>query len=217
VRDPHVRARRLFDAPDPEWAVREFLPYREVRLERTDTDRPTLEIERVSYRYRQYWREYVSATLRMPESRPLSQARAAAVGVQGGLFTLLLDAEGNATWLRRTRNGVRVEAGVMIPASDGTWVHASSRQEALQTLERRERAIRRAAEPRRPSKPMDKIQIDLRAAMRAGLCRAGILAWCDRHQIDPFGSATLAQIVNLDPHNPHIQQLAASYGHQVPA
>jgi hypothetical protein len=64
---------------------------------------------------------------------------------------------------------------------------------------------------------MDKIQIDLRAAMRAGLCRAGILAWCDRHQIDPTISLTLEEIVSIDRTNPHIQQLAAAYGHQVAA
>jgi hypothetical protein len=64
---------------------------------------------------------------------------------------------------------------------------------------------------------MSRIRIDLRAAMRAGLCRAGIFAWCDRHHVDPCASLTLKEIVSLDPHNPHIQQLAAAYGHQVPA
>jgi hypothetical protein len=217
IRDPHVRARRLFDAPDPEWALRDFLPYREVRLTRGNVDQPALELERVSYRYRQYWREYVRATIILPNSRPLSQARAAAVGLQANLLTLLLDDDGRAVWMRRTRQGVVIEHGWMLPSSDGSWVHGSSREEALQTLERRERAIRRAAEPRRPSKPMDKIHVTLRGAMRAGLCRAGILAWCDRHQIDPSGSMTLEEIVSIDRTNPHIQQLAAAYGHQVAA
>jgi hypothetical protein len=217
VRDTHARARRMFDAPDPERALREFLPYREVRLERGNVGQPALELERVPYRYRKHWHEYVRATLRMPESRPLSQARAAAVGVQGGLLTLMLDADGRATWLRRTRSGVLVEDGYMLPSSDGTWVHGSSREEALQTLERRERAIRQAAEPRRPSKPMDKIHVTLRAAMRAGLCRAGIFAWCDRHHVDPCASLTLKEIVDLDRTNPFVQRLAAQYGHQVAA
>jgi hypothetical protein len=133
------------------------------------------------------------------------------------MLTLLLDEEGRAVWMRRTREGLQIEQGWMLQASNGSWVHASTRDEALQGLERRERAIRRAAEPRRPSKPMDKIQIDLRAAIRAGLCRPGILAWCEEHRVDPAGSMSLKEIVDLDRGNPFIRQLAAAYGYEVAA